>query len=136
MGDVVVMVFFSLHPSSFRLLERGVPVTLRIRDDDLVSLHANDGAVLTASARTLDATVVVRFAHAYGAPATGAWMRATFDLPPLLSILMGRGLQRHNREEMGRLSVFLPGLYIDMDLSIDDEQSTLQRRQTQRIHSS
>jgi hypothetical protein len=89
----------------------GKLVTIRIRWEDPKGVPAEYGHVLVAAILDEKGEMIRPFKHEYDAADFGVRMRSTFPMTPGTPKWRSQGLPIHNREEMGRLPEFLPGLY-------------------------
>ena len=93
-------------------------VTLRALQDTFsaaagcpVSICGSKGQPLVIPVLDDDDNPISWVLHEYEETDRGTRMRSTFILPAEAPTPFIEGLRKHNEEEMGRLPVFLPGLY-------------------------
>ena len=89
----------------------GIPMALLIRWEDPKTVDTDFEHVLAASIVTEDGMAIMHFSHEYEATDTGSRMRSTFHVPKSLYPIMGKGIRKHNVEEMSTFPEFLPDLY-------------------------
>jgi hypothetical protein len=89
------------------------PVKLRIRweETDSVPVSTTYGHVLAASVIDHDDEALIWFVHEYEAEPHGTRMRSTFRFPAKMPHFILDAMRKHNKEEMGQFSKFLPKLY-------------------------
>ncbi|MFX1568204.1 MAG: DAPG hydrolase family protein [Promethearchaeota archaeon] len=91
----------------------GRPTTLRIRWEDPNSIpikaefkHKNAGSVLNDKDKPMSWVL-----HEYYSIPDGTFLRSTFRLPAIIPNSFIEHLRKHNKEEIGYFTVFLPKLY-------------------------
>lgn len=89
------------------------PVKMRIRweDPSSVPISTTYSHVLAASIIGYDDKPLVWLVHEYEAEFYGTRMRSTFRFPAKMPSSILEALRKHNKEEMGQFSKFLPELY-------------------------
>ncbi|MFB0560243.1 MAG: DAPG hydrolase family protein [Candidatus Lokiarchaeia archaeon] len=89
------------------------PVKLRIRweDPSSVPVSTTYGHVLAASVIDHDDEPLIWFVHEYEVESYGTRMRSIFRFPAKMPHFILEAMRKHNKEEMGQFSKFLPKLY-------------------------
>jgi hypothetical protein len=89
------------------------PIKLRIRweDPSSVPISTTYGHVLAASIIDHDNKPFIWFVHEYEAESYGTRMRSIFRFPAKMPPFVLEEMRKHNGEEMGQFSKFLPKLY-------------------------